>query len=317
MKCAIIYFSLTGNTEKVALAIQKGVQQVSGNCDLIKMKEANPRALKKYDLIGLGSPVIGLEIIGTEPPNFRAFINSLRFVGGKHAFVFCTHGTHSEMFFPRVIRSLKRRGIAVIGTGDWYGSVYLSAMPKPYPTDGHPDSLDLKEAEEFGRQMAERYQRISSGESGLIPPIPKLPVPVASPKIEGEPSMEDHTFTEMVKYNKGKCKYPRCQLCMDNCPMDGIDLTIQPPVIAKPCVCCDLCVKICPTGALDAFDYNEFAAPILARELKRVLMSDLARAAAEGHYRPLVQLDRVGTGLPLYKSYTRHPQWIIGKGLVE
>ena len=154
MKCLIVYFSLTGNTEKVARAIQKGVKQVSGHCDMVKIKEANPRDLSQYDLIGLGSPVIGVPEIGTEPPNVRAFINDMRFVGGKHAFAFCTHGTHYEMFFPRVIRLLKRRGMIVIGTRDWYGSVYIPAMPKPYPSDGHPDSIDLKEAEEFGREMA-------------------------------------------------------------------------------------------------------------------------------------------------------------------
>ena len=102
---------------------------------------------------------------------------------------------------------------------------------------------------------------------------------------------------------------------MDNCPVDGIDLTMQPPVIAKPCINCEYCTEICPTGALDGSDFNDFAAPILARDIKVVLLSDLARAQAEGHFRPLVPADKVGTDLPLYKSHTKHPQWIIGKGL--
>jgi flavodoxin/NAD-dependent dihydropyrimidine dehydrogenase PreA subunit len=315
MKSIVIYFSQTGNTEKVALAIQKGIRQASGHCDMVKLREANPGVLNQYDLVGLGSPVLGTKTTGTEPPNVKAFINDMHFMGGKYAFAFCTHGTHYEMFFPRVIRQLKRRGIVVIGSRDWYGTVNIPEMPKPYPTDGHPDSIDLKEAQEFGKEMVERSLRISSGEKGLIPPVPKLPVPVDPPKEEGEPYFFDHKFSELMKYHPEKCRYPKCQLCMENCPVYGIDLTMQPPVIAKPCINCEHCAEICPTGALDGSDFYNFAAPILARNNKRFLQSDLARAEADGHYRPLVPLDKVGTGLPLYKSHTKHPRWIIGKGL--
>jgi flavodoxin len=87
MKCIVIYFSQTGNTEKVAKAIQAGVKQASGHCDITKIKDANPRRLYEYDLIGLGSPCFG-----REPFNVAAFINKMRFVGGKHVFAFTTHG---------------------------------------------------------------------------------------------------------------------------------------------------------------------------------------------------------------------------------
>ena len=56
MKCVVIYFSLTGNTEKIARAIQTGIRQVAGHCDILPIKEANPRRLRDYDLIGLGNP---------------------------------------------------------------------------------------------------------------------------------------------------------------------------------------------------------------------------------------------------------------------
>ena len=55
---------------------------------------------------------------------------------------------------------------------DWYGSVFLPEMPHPYPTDGHPDEIDLKEAEDFGREMVENSRRIHNGQTELIPPEP-------------------------------------------------------------------------------------------------------------------------------------------------
>jgi flavodoxin/formate hydrogenlyase subunit 6/NADH:ubiquinone oxidoreductase subunit I len=315
MKSIIIYFSQTGNTEKIALAIQKGLIQITGQCDLVKIKEANPRRLQEYDLIGLGSPAIGYSEIGSVPPNLKSFINDLRFVGGKQAFAFCTHGTHGELFIPRITRLLQRRGLTVIGAHDCYGSVYVSYMPKPYPTDGHPDSIDLKEAENFGKEMAKRSRKILSGESNLIPAVPKLPSAMPKPpQRPGEPSLDDGSYTEMLKYHKEICLYPRCRLCMENCPMDGIDLTVNPPIIAKPCIECEFCTKICPTGALDDSTYNEFAGPITARDIKDFLLTDVNKAEAEGRFRPLIPKEKIGNGLPLYKTQTKHPKWIIGKG---
>jgi ferredoxin len=48
-------------------------------------------------------------------------------------------------------------------------------QPKPYYTDGHPDRVDLADAEIFGREMAERALRIHAGETRLIPDIPEGP----------------------------------------------------------------------------------------------------------------------------------------------
>lgn len=129
MKCAIVYFSQTGNTEKIAHAIQKGIIQAAGNCDIFKVKEANPRQMYQYDLIGIGSPVnLG------ESPVVTAFIKNLWGVGGKHAFAFATHGTMPQFFGAKIIPKMKRRGMIVIGLRTWFGACFLPWHPEPYPT---------------------------------------------------------------------------------------------------------------------------------------------------------------------------------------
>ncbi|NLO28522.1 MAG: hypothetical protein GX113_10175 [Actinobacteria bacterium] len=71
---------------------------------------------------------------------------------------------------------LRRKGLSIIGWGDWYGSAYqVLHDPKPYFTDGHPDGVDLAEAEAFGREMAERALKIAAGQSELIPKMPAGP----------------------------------------------------------------------------------------------------------------------------------------------
>ena len=319
MKCIVIYFSQTGNTEKVAKAIQAGVKNAAGNCDLVKIKDANPRRLYEYDLIGLGSPMLPS---GPEPGdvtgNVSAFINNMRFVGGKHIFVFCTHGTLPDFFFPNIVPQLKRRGLVVIGMRDWYASVYLTLGPKPYPTDGHPDEIDLEEAKDFGRETVENSRRISGGETGLIPPVPvsKIMRPMQETDLSTSAGKIPE-FASVLKYHNEKCVYPKCRLCMENCPVDGIDLTVNPFVLAKPCISCEFCTKICPTGALEADDYYQKYAPLGAsEELQARLLPHLAEAEAEGHFRRLVPVEKIGWNTYFYQIYKKHPKWIIGKGPV-
>ena len=45
MKSIIIYYSLTGNTRKIAKAIYQGVSEVSEKCDIAKMKEVIQRKI--------------------------------------------------------------------------------------------------------------------------------------------------------------------------------------------------------------------------------------------------------------------------------
>jgi NAD-dependent dihydropyrimidine dehydrogenase PreA subunit len=308
MKCAVIYFSLTGNTEKIARAIQTGVKLAAGHGDIFPIKEANPRRLYEYDLMGLGSPVIG-----GVPANVTAFISNMRFLGGKHIFSFCTHCTMGFTFNPGIVPKLKEKGLIVIGWNDWYGHSWGPIhQPTPYPTDGHPDEIDLREAEEFGREMVWRSQKIYAGDTSLIP---ETPAPVPFPDADVEDILRRLSFKNVVKFHREKCTYPKCRLCMDNCPMDGIDLSVDPPIIARPCLNCTFCEQICPTGAIDG---DESQQEILARHisagLQKVGVKHLAEAEAEGRFRRLLPKEKVGWDTPVYKVHPKHPRFIIGKG---
>ena len=146
MKSIIIYYSQTGNTKRIAQAIHAGMNKTGKPCDIARLKDVDPQNLEGYDLIGLGSPVIHAQ----EPPNVRAFMNYMKSVDGKHAFTFCTHGTIPGYYLARVVPALIQRGLIAIGWKDWFASAYHPLIPKPYFTDGHPDAIDLKEAEDFG-----------------------------------------------------------------------------------------------------------------------------------------------------------------------
>jgi len=300
VKGIIVYFSQTGNTKKIAQAVQRGMERVLDQCDmakLIKGLEVNPYDLRKYDVIGLGSA-----IIWGPPENVRTFIDSMPpSLKGKHIFAFTTHGTYPHDFLPRVARLLTRKGLVVIGTNDWFGSAILPSFPKPYFTDGHPDDVDLKEAEDFGREMAERSRRIYAGETELIPPLPELfrPLPKWPPILTGKSG-------EQFKYHKEKCNYPKCTLCIDNCPWDAIDLSAPQPYICRNGGVCTWCEKICPTGAIE-FNY-ESRVPEHREMIKTLLIPSLEAMEASGRFRRLVPKDKIGWDTPYFKVHDKHPR---------
>jgi ferredoxin len=250
-----------------------------------------------------------------EPGNVTAFINNMRFVGGKHVFSFSTHCTLSEEYFPSVVSKLKKKGCTVIGIADWFGHSWGPIIqPTPYLTDGHPDEIDLKEAEEFGRAMVVRSRRIAAGELSLIPEVPPPPPP--DPALDNMKNSSNviNIFKKFMKLEKDKCLYPACRLCMDNCPMDGIDLTVEPPVLAQPCIDCMFCEAICPSGAINVDEYLEEAAREVSRTLRVHGVQSLAEAEAKGRFRRLFPEDKVGWDTPVYMVHNKHPRWIIGKG---
>ncbi len=96
--------------------------------------------------------------------------------------------------------------------------------------------------------------------------------------------------------------------------MDGIDLSVEPAILAKPCIDCMFCEAICPSGAIHAEDYLEQAAPEVTNSLRERGTRALRQAEAQGKFRRLFPEDKVGWDTPVYKVHSKRPRWIIGKG---
>lgn len=261
MKAIVVYYSAAGSTGKIARAIHRGMETVIEDCEIARINEVNPLDMAKYDLIGIGGPIWYFR----ETANLRLFIYRLPRLEGTLCFPFCSHGSAPAGFMFSVSWALKQKGLEIIGYKDWYGSVYnVLSMPKPYFTDGHPDAVDLGEAEQFGREMAERALRIASGEAGLIPELPKgrdadplwRPVTFGQrrPPPEGQggerPARQPTAQTQRT-INMGKCTHPQCTLCLDNCIFHSIDFSSDAAVFRDNCINCNLCNRTCPKGAIE------------------------------------------------------------------
>ncbi len=258
MKGIVIYYSATGNTAKIAKAIHTGMKNVI-ECDIAPIKKADSRDMAKYDVISIGAPIWYFR----EPANVRIFIYNMPDLHGKLCVPFTVHGASPSGFFHSMVPPLIRKGLTVIGYNNWYGSVdQVLHAPKPYFTDGHPDEIDLKEAYDFGREMAERARRIAAGETSLIPELPKGPGadPLWRPHPLGQPfpSSKGQSTPGPLPMprpqrtiNMDTCLYPGCTLCVDNCPANSIDFSASPPVFKQNCINCFLCDRMCPQGAIE------------------------------------------------------------------
>lgn len=295
MKSIVVYYSQTGNTRKIAQAIHTGMSELSEQCDIARLQDIESEDLVKYDLIGLGAPVWHRR----EPANVMEFIEfTMNALKGKHGFAFCTHGLFPGRFLARVVPLMTQRGLTVTGWNNWYGSVFLPEKPKPYFTDGHPDEIDLKLANDFGREMVERSRAVYAGKRQLIPVLPQgqeydelYPGPPRG--IQRTAEQQELLGIRAFEYtvNKEKCLYPKCTLCMDNCPTHSIDMSLSPPILIETCDRCSYCEQICPQGAIE-FDWEPIV-KIINKDIIKYFTQVSEEAEAKRGFRRLVLLKDV------------------------
>ena len=163
MKAIIIYWSKTGNTKKVALAIQESLQETGMSVSLKKVEDAGEIDFFAYDLICLGFPSYRWR----PPKPVDEFLNSTfrthrkegrvkvsaPKLSDKNALIFCTYsgphsgireaipaGLYAGQFFEHI-------GFTVLDelyvVGEFHGSVEESTQGKLGDIRGRPNAEDL------------------------------------------------------------------------------------------------------------------------------------------------------------------------------
>ncbi len=297
MKSLIIYFSMTGYTRKVGERIRDGIIEVAGQCDMKSMSEVDESVLGEYDLVGLGCPVYFYK----EPFNVTDFIEGLSGLKDKHWFAFCTHGSVMGKTLVSMSERLQKKGILVVGHHHTYADATAPFFPYPVPTSGHPDELEYEQAQVFGREVAERSQRISGGERDLIP----TPEPAPEEWNQAADLLTLDVISQLMpplQIDMDKCTL--CNECIDYCPAGGIDVESDPPRIQNPCIYCFQCAMICPELAIGADWESSGDAGIGAEVLNRYI-GELRKAEARGEFRWYVDPDAIDISDSQYKQRER------------
>ena len=280
LKVLIIYFSQTGNTEKIAETIKKGILKSGNTCETKKIIEVDIDKLENYDLIGIGTPTFFYR----EPTNVKNFIRDIKEIKGNHCFLFCTHGSLIGNTFYYMNEELTKKGYIVIGTFDSYGYSSLQFYPEPMHTEGHPDEIEFKEAEGFGENICDISLKIQNGETRLIPKFELISKTWWTRQSKQLNFKVLRNISPKLEINVDKCT--KCLTCQDNCPTDAIDVEADPPEIQKEdCIFCWSCEKACPEGAIEA-DWS-----LMEKGSKGNLIGyieALKDAESQGKFRPYV-----------------------------
>jgi ferredoxin/flavodoxin len=230
LKGIVVYYSATGNTAQVANAIYKGMKSVI-DCDVAPIKKMNPKDMSKYDVVAIGSPNWYMREVAV----VKIFSHDMPRMDGKHCILFSTHGGAPVGQFWSMSRNMLKKGMTIIGWGDWYGADFMTPHSSiPDAEWGHPDEIDLAEAEAFGKKMADYSIRIYAGEKDLIPEIPKPDVGqnnLWSPRVNelGNLTFASPPPDSIPVFDLNKCVYPRCTQCIENCPVNAIDFSVTAP----------------------------------------------------------------------------------------
>ncbi|HEY8419703.1 MAG TPA: flavodoxin [Clostridia bacterium] len=86
-KILIVFWSGTGNTEKMAELIAQGAKNSGATVDIRNVALASPELIDNFDAVALGSPAMGVEVI--EEDEMEPFVESIKDkVSGKKLALF-------------------------------------------------------------------------------------------------------------------------------------------------------------------------------------------------------------------------------------
>jgi hypothetical protein len=175
-KAVVVYWSHSGNTEKVAQSIERGLTSAAAATSVMKVQEAANIDFFDYDLVCFGFPSYNWHPpkqadeylkakFGQYRKDNRVIMNAPP-VKGKHALLFCTYsGPHTGLreaepavryagqFFEHI-------GFSVVD--EWYvlsefhGSEEMSTLGRMGNIKGLPSDQDLKRIEDRARLLVAR-----------------------------------------------------------------------------------------------------------------------------------------------------------------
>lgn len=247
---SILYFSQTGNTEKVAYTISgrflsEGIEHVTLHLD---DAEDFPEAYERADILGLGFPTF----FGYPPPHVAEFIENLKPVSGKSAFVFTTYGgsTAGDSLFDAAKGLAKKGyhilgGLKVEGADNYPQSIYLKI------NEGRPNDIDLAKAEEFATKIIEAQK--ADGDLDPMALASKNPFYIKNrdkPRKETVAKMRKKVEGKII-FNMQNCLF--CETCKKSCPTKSIGTGEAFPEFSWKCMDgmrCYQCARVCPGKAL-------------------------------------------------------------------
>lgn len=238
MKILIIYFSGTGNTEKVAKQYKAAFEQQSAQVDLVSLPLGEEKIdFNGYDLIGFGYPIHAFN----PPSNVLRFAKSIKKCQEKkRAFIFKTSGEPvrmSDVSSLKLIRLLKKRNIRVFNE-------YQYVMPY---------NIIFRHTDEMAYRMWSTAQQVIPIDcKEILSGTPRKAKKMFLGGFLAWVLRIEHWGGRLIgRHYRVTDACIECRKCEKNCPTQNIRISDSGKFkFGKECLICMRCSFFCPTNAI-------------------------------------------------------------------
>ena len=253
MQVAIFQFSGTGNTWYVAKQLQAAFLHKGHPCDLYSLEnDIDIDALiKKADIIGIGYPIYGSNF----PKPIGLFLDRLKTVEQKRAFVFCTQMMYSGDGAVIAAKRLRKKGFLVrqlmhINMPNNITDFRIVRWVKPMKEAKLTDKVARKTHTFSDAIINDKRKRKGEGVGSLLLGLmQRVPLGLIEPKSSSLLKVDNRCIA--------------CGLCVKLCPSGHLSLRDNHLVMGNTCYLCYRCLNHCPTKALHVAKKTQVKRPYL------------------------------------------------------
>lgn len=224
----LVYFSPTGTTRKVIMAVSQKIDLKSVSYDLTVHKEKDPvLSFKSDDFVIFGIPVYS----GRVPKTYLEYFKTLKGCNTPAALV-ATYGCRAyEDALIELKTVVEEKGFKVIGAG---------AFPVEHSIvrsvgRGRPDKDDLRTISEYGIGLNRKIKNLDTTEH-------------VSLTVSGNSEYRKYSTIPFVPHvAPDYCN--ECKTCAKGCPSGAISMENPKKTDKDKCISCMRCMRICPKHA--------------------------------------------------------------------
>ena len=237
-----VYFSPTGGTQKVAVALSDNLSQIlhipAQNINLTNLANRQIR----YDFDSKSLVILAIPVYAGRIPN-KLLPDLEKCLNGSGKTVILPISVYGNRNYDEALREMlllvEKHGFIPIGAAAMISQHAFST----HIAKDRPDASDFKLLIDFSKKISEKIlnsQNLTSITYDRNTPVGPYYTPLKT----------DHTPARFLKTkpvtDMSKCN--NCGICAQKCPMESISADNVSDV-SGICIKCQACVKLCPTHA--------------------------------------------------------------------
>lgn len=246
----VVTFSPTGNSEKVAKSIAKGIQAQTEHINITLPSAKTQNYEEFHDEL----TIIAVPVYLGRVPNEAAYRIRRLTANNTPTVIVVTYGNRAYEDALRELNDI----VTEVGFKPIAAAVFIGehswSIPEIPTAHGRPDDEDLSKAEVFGNKIREKLERIEKENLLPVETPGRNPYTLRASMWRPGELMSPYTDDELCT---------RCGKCAEVCPTGAVTLknvvcTPSPRVDLRAvivttnpdtCLLCCACVRICPTSA--------------------------------------------------------------------